>query len=390
MKRFEITFFYGPRPDRYNDASTFTMMAESGITLAQMQGSPEEIKTALKGCAAAGVRVNVSDWRVWRALEVDEAECDRIVAEICADYAGYEALNGFDLVDEPHCRAFDGLGRVVAAFRRHAPQCETVINLYPDQAFLESLGNASYEEHLEDFVTRVNPDFISYDHYHFFGRDCPRPTLSPTGDRRADLIMQTAFCEHDRPSFLGNAEKVRRCARAHGLDAMCIVLLTEHGMYRNLTRAELSWEVNMCLVYGFRRVSFFTYAVPVGDADDVWRWDNAMVDSEGKPYQHYYDVQAISRWLRPLGEHLFSLDCERVCDTAAETVCHGNIRGITGDAMVGCYSDGSVLIANKSHMLSETFTVTADTLTRYDTETDRFVPCDTTFTIEAGASVLIK
>ncbi len=243
---------------------------------------------------------------------------------------------------------------------------------------------------MEDFVARVKPDFVSYDHYHFFGRDCPRPVLSTTGNRRADLIIQNAYREHDRPGFFENAEQVRRCARAHGLDAMCIVLLTEHGMYRNLTRAELSWEVNVCLAYGFRRVSFFTYALPVGDADGVWRWDNAMVDPEGNKYQHYYDVQAISRWLRPLGEHLFSLDCERVCHTDTDTVCHGSIRGITGDAAVGCYSDGSVLIVNKSHMLSETFTVEAETLTRYDTETDRFVPCDTTFTLEAGQSALIK
>ena len=71
MKRFEITFFYGPRPNRYGYEETYTMMAESGITLAQMQGTPEEIKIALKGCAAAGVRVNVSDRRVWKAMEAD-------------------------------------------------------------------------------------------------------------------------------------------------------------------------------------------------------------------------------------------------------------------------------------------------------------------------------
>jgi len=390
MKQFEITFFYGPRPCRYDKEDTFTVMAQSGITLAQLGGSPKEIQTALERCAAAGLRVNVCDGRVWAAMDADEAECDRIVAEICADYAGYEALNGFDLADEPHASKFDALGRVVAAFRRHAPQYETVINLYPNYANAEQLGNATYDEHLEAFVARVNPDFLSYDHYHFLGRDCPKPTFTATGDRRADLILENAYLENDRPGFFENAEAVRRCARAHGLDAMAIVLLTEHGPYRNLTHAELCWEVNMCLAYGFRRVSYFTYEVPKGADDDTWRWDNAMVDTEGRPYQHYYDVQEISRWLRPLGEHLFGLECERVCHTAADTVCHGNIRGVTGDAVVGCYSDGSALIVNKSHLREATFTVEGDGLQRYLPEDDRFVPCEGTFTLGAGESVLVK
>lgn len=390
MKQFELTFFYGPRPARYDDAATFEAIAASGITLTQLGGTPEECKKALVRCAEAGLRMNVCDGRVWAALDADETECDRIVREICEDYRGYEALNGFDLVDEPHASRFDAIGRVVAAFRRHAPQCETVINLFPNYANAEQLGNATYDEHLAEFIARVKPDFVSYDHYHFLGRDCPKPDFTPTGDRRSDLILENAYLENDRPGFFENAEAVRRHARANGLDAMAIVLLTEHGPYRNLTRAELSWEAAMCLAYGFRRVSYFTYEVPVGADDDAWRWDNAMVDAEGNKYQHYYDVQAIARWLLPLGRHLFPLDCERVVHTASEPLQHGNVRAVTGNAVCGCYSDGSVLLVNKSHLRAETFTVTAEDLTCYIPEEDRFVPCDGTITLDAGACVLVK
>ncbi len=389
MKQFEITYFYGPRPHRYDEGETFTAMAASGITLAQLGGSPAELKKALTQCAAVGLRVNVCDFRVWQALDATEADCDRLVREICADYEGYEALNGFDLADEPHASRFDALGRLVAAFRRYAPHCETVINLYPNYANAEQLGNATYDEHLAEFITRVKPDFISYDHYHFLGRDCPKPTFTPTGDRREDLIRENAYLENDRPGFFENAEAVRRHARQNGLDAMAIVLLTEHGPYRNLTRAELAWEVGMCLAYGFRRISFFTYEVP-RDSDEMWRWDNAMVDTEGEKYQHYYDVQEISHWLRPLGDHLFALDCVRVCHTAEETVTHGGIRDIAGDAVAGCYADGSVLLVNKSHLREAKFTVQADALVRYVPEEDRFVPCDTSFTLQAGECVLLK
>ncbi len=390
MKQFELTFFYGPRPARYNDPATFQSIAESGITLAQLGGTPAECQTALVRCAEAGLRMNVCDRRVWAALAADEAECDRLVREICEDYGDYPALNGFDLSDEPHASQFDALGRVVAAFRRYAPQCETVINLFPNYANAEQLGHATYDEHLADFIARVKPDFISYDHYHFLGRDCPKPKFTPSGDRRGDLILENAYLENDRPGFFENAETVRRHARENGLDAMAIVLLTEHGPYRNLTRAELTWEAAMCLAYGFRRVSFFTYEVPEGDADNVWRWDNAMVDSQGNKYAHYYDVQAIARWLLPLGRHLFPLDCEQVVHTAQVPLQHGNIRGVSGDAVCGCYSDGSVLLVNKSHLRAADFTVMAENLTRYLPEEDRFVPCDNGITLEAGACVLVR
>lgn len=390
MKQFELTFFYGPRAARFDDPATFRAIAESGMTLAQLQGSPEELKKALVHCADVGLRVNVCDHRVWQALDGSDEECDRIVKAICDDYCGYPALNGFDLADEPHASRFDALGRLVAAFRRHAPQCETVINLYPNYANAEQLGSATYDEHLAEFIARVKPDFVSYDHYHFLGRDCPKPQFTPTGDRRADLILENAYLENDRPGFFENAEAVRRHARENGLDAMAIVLLTEHGPYRNLTRAELAWEAGMCLAYGFRRVSYFTYEVPRGAEDDTWRWDNAMVDTQGNAYAHYYDVQAIAQWLLPLGRHLFGLDCERVCHTACEAVAHGAVRGVAGAAVVGCYSDGSLLIVNKNHLRAADFTVEAENLTRYLPEEDRFVPCETAFTLEAGECVLVK
>ncbi len=390
MRRFELTFFYGPRPERYNEADTFRKIAESGITLAQLGGSPEDCKLALIRCAEVGLRVNVCDRRVHAAMAADAAECDRIVHELCEEYRGYEALNGFDLIDEPHASCFDGIAQVVAAFRRYAPQWETVVNLFPNYANAEQLGHATYDEHLADFIARVQPDFLSYDHYHFLGRDCPKPQFTSTGDRREDLIVESAYLENDRPGFFENAEAVRRHARQNGLDAMAIVLLTEHGPYRNLTRAELSWEAAMCLAYGFRRVSYFTYEVPIGAEDDVWRWDNAMVDGEGHPYQHYYDVQAIAKWLLPLGEHLFTLDCERVCHTAAEPLQHGRIASITGDAVCGCYSDGSVLVVNKSHLREATFAVAAEELIRYLPEEGRFVPCGNTLTLGAGECALVR
>ena len=48
----------------------------------------------------------------------------------------------------------------------------------------------------------------------------------------------------------------------------------------------------MCLVYGMKRISFFTYWEPAHD--EFWQWTNAMCDTEGNKMQHWYDVKEIN------------------------------------------------------------------------------------------------
>lgn len=98
------------------------------------------------------------------------------------------------------------------------------------------------------------------------------------------------------PGFFENIEDVRSVAAKYDLAAMLIVLLTEHGPYRNLTRAELFWEVNMCLAYGMKRISYFTYWEP--GHDDFWRWTNARATPRATRPSHYEDVSVINRTTR--------------------------------------------------------------------------------------------
>ena len=390
FKQFDLTYYYGPGEGLCDREDVFSDMAAAGITLAQIRNGADNNKRALVHCAKYGIRANVSDKRLDAAILATPEECDRLVREVCEEYLSYEALVGFDISDEPKSDEFDGLGRVVDALHRYAPECETVINLFPNYAMPEQLGNPDYETHLREFISRVRPDFLSYDHYHFLTDEEEKKHFEKTGDEREELIRQNAHMRTARPGFFENAEIIRRFARENDLYAMQIVLLVKHGPYRDLARAELSWEAGMCLAYGFRRVSYFTYGLPTGD-DDFWHWDEAMIDADGNKCRHYFDVQAISKWLLPLGRHLFSLDCERVVHTADRSeIGHGRVRRILGDAVVGCYSDGSCLVVNKDYEKEQTVTVEADTLERYIPEEDRFVPCEKSIILDAGECVLLR
>lgn len=390
MKCFELTYYYGPDESLVEHEDIWRDMRDAGITLAQIRYTKENNITALGYCEKYGIRANVWDVRIQRAIRSGEREtCDALIAECVRDYTPYRACVGFDITDEPSCADFFGLGGVMDAFRRYAPEHETVINLFPNYATPELLGCATYEEHIRRYMDEVRPTMLSYDHYHFLKEGESGEVVADLGREHENRIFENAHSSRERAGFFENADIIRDAARAAGIDAMMIALLVEHGPYRCLTREELSYEASVCLAYGFRRMSYFTYGLPRGD-DAFWHWQHAMIDNEGERDGHYYDVQAISRWLLPLGEHLFSLDCERVVHADCEPLCHGRIRSLSGATVVGCYSDGSALIANKSHTDAVRIEIDATALERYLPEEDAFVPCDGAMVIAAGGCVLVR
>lgn len=68
----------------------------------------------------------------WASLS--DADLDRRVQEIAAAGGRSDSVLGYFVMDEPGASRFATLGKVVAAFRRHAPGKLAYINLYPNYA----------------------------------------------------------------------------------------------------------------------------------------------------------------------------------------------------------------------------------------------------------------
>jgi hypothetical protein len=242
----------------------------------------------------------------------------------------------------------------------------------------------------------VRPHFISYDHYHFLGREKRNAAITDIADERERLIRLSAETTVDRGGFFENIEDIRKISLKYGIDAMLIVLLTEHGPYRNLTYGELLWEVNMSLAYGMKRISYFTYWEP--SYDEHWQWTNAMCDTVGNKMQHYYDVQSINRTVRPVGEYLFDRTSTGVYHigeigekgTAEFTSC-GKVQSIEGDCgVIDIFDDGSMYLVNRDFLAQRTFTIRTDaslTVMKDGVFTDQ---ADSTFTLDPGEGVLFK
>lgn len=396
MKTFDITYFHGPFREYITKPEVIADIAASGITLVPLSGDTETVKTALTLLRCYGLRAVVHDPRIGALYSKETiAAVDETVRGIVADYADFENVIGWDITDEPNSAKFPILAAIVNAFRRYSPDKETVINLFPNYASPEQLGNPDYITHLEEFVNVVRPHFISYDHYHFLGREKRKATIDSTVDERERLIRLSAETTVNRGGFFENIEDIRNVSLKYDLDAMLIVLLTEHGPYRNLTYGELLWEVNMSLAYGMKRISYFTYWEP--SHDEHWQWTNAMCDTTGKKMQHYYDVQSINKAIKPVGEYLFGRTSTGVYHigtpepgTTAFTSC-GKVQKIDGDCgVVGVFDDGTMYLVNRDFLAPRTFKINADAPLTIMKD-GVFVDMDTNeITLEAGEGALIK
>ena len=396
MQKFDITYFHGPFEKYIDSPSVIADIAAAGITLVPLNGSTAANKRALPVLDKYGLRAVVQDPRVSNVYYNDAiSDADAVVRQVVEDYSEYGNIAGWDIVDEPNSSKFPVLAAIVNAFRRYSPEKETVINLFPNYASSEQLGNPDYVSHLEAFVNIVRPHFISYDHYHFLGRENRSYTNDETISERERLIRLSAETVAERGGFFENIRDVREISLKYGIDAMLIVLLTEHGPYRNLTRGELFWEVNMCLAYGMRRLSYFTYWEPSNDP--FWQWTNAMCDTEGRKQRHWYDVQSINNAVRPVGEYLFNRKSEAVfhigsTEAGAEPfVGYGKVSAIEGKSgVVGFFDDGSLYLVNKDYINEGKFRIhSGETLNVMRDGVFRVLEGDE-ITLGAGEAVLLK
>ncbi len=398
MKQFDITYFHGPFSNYVVREDVIAEIAASGMTLVPLHYDTETNKQALPILRRFGLRAIVSDPRIYRIYGADDlAGADAMAREVVADYAEFDNIIGWDIVDEPNAAKFPVLGAIVNGFRRYSPDKETVINLFPNYASPEQLGNPDYVSHLEAFVNIVRPHLLSYDHYHFLGRQNRNEILDLDVDERERLIRLSAETTENRGGFFENIEDFRSVALKYDIDQMLIVLLTEHGPYRNLTIGELYWEVNMCLAYGMKRISYFTYWEP--SHDDHWQWTNAMCDTEGNKMQHWYDVREINADIAPAGRRLFNTKSEAVFhigtpeEGAKKFEAYGPVTAIDGEnGVIGFFEDGSIYLVNRDFINDNTFTIHTEKPLSVLSD-DRFIPvddCVITVELGAGEAVLLK
>ena len=379
-------------PGNFFSEERIKEVTDCGIDLVMGAYDVPTNRKAMEYCEKLGVKYMLYDGRIQQAIR-DPEKADELISAVCRDYKDCPALHSYFVTDEPNASAFPALSAVVAAFKKYDPDRLAYINLFPNYANEEQLGTPTYEEHLRQYMEIVKPELLSYDHYHLLTPNRPETPVNITDPREA-AIYASAQKKTDREGFYDNIEAVRRFGLEYGVPYMLIILLTEHGPYRYLTRAEISFEIWQTLAYGCSALSYFTYWTP-GD-DPVWHFRNGIISADGEKCDHYWDVQALNREIAPVGERIAATKSTAVFHVGEEkekvTPFAGfcGIDSIEGGSLtVGFFEDGSFVLANKDFSApAEVKIGTTAQLEIFDGTA--FVPCGKTVTLKAGGGALLR
>ncbi len=393
MKDYLITYWWGI-PEAYFSEERVIEAIEDGFNLLHFSYEPENNKKALALCQKHGVHAMIADGRMYKAMNEPENR-EKILTALTDDYKNEPALFGYYVTDEPNADQFPMLADIVATLKRLDPAHPAYINLFPNYANAAQLGNPTYDAHLRAYMETVKPEILSYDHYHLLTTEQPKEFITFDNEREAG-IYAAAQKRTARAGFYDNIEAIRRYGLEFAVPYMLIILLTEHGPYRYLSEPEIAYEAYQTLAYGCSMLSYFTYWTP--DGGDHWHFRNGIISEDGKKCSHYYDVQKINREIAPIGRRIANTTSTAVFHVGEEkeqvvpfAPCQG-IDGITGGNLtVGCFADGTMLIANKDFAAdAEVAIQTSHRLERLDPASDTFVPCEKTITIPAGRGVYLR
>lgn len=180
----------------------------------------------------------------WKKLS--DAEIDRRVRAAVQAAGNDPSVVGYFINDEPGATDFPALAKAVAAVKKYAPGKLAYINLFPNYATIgapdtSQLGAASYTDYLEQFVSVVHPQMISYDNY----------------------MVQYSSDLKDRStaaSYYQNLMDVRRVALEHHLPYLNIVASCQLQDGRMIpSPANLLFQAYTTLAAGYRGVTWYTY-----------------------------------------------------------------------------------------------------------------------------------
>lgn len=279
------------------------------------------------------------------------AELDEFIARV----KHHPALSMYWIVDEPDASRFEALGRLLDYLRERDPAHPGYINLFPTYASNEQLGTegdvvAAYQQYLREFLETVQPDYLSYDHYHF----------------RAGGL--------DGDQYFLNLSLVRQAALDAGVPFLNFIqACTWTPSMREPVSSELRFLTYTSLAYGASALAHYTYAdrgphtgCPVdaqGRTTALWdgmKGSNHEFLAIRRQLQHLRSLGAYHVGMIPPGaEELppdspFALDppVGRVAYTPPEPL-HGMLLGYFGESADPTH----VLVVNLDYRRSTTTTV---------------------------------
>jgi len=182
------------------------------------------------------------------------------------------------------------------------------------------------EHFWKDYIEKVQPEFLSYDHYpitvvtqkELDSRDPADPTYFPQRKVRV------------KPDYFDALDTCRGFALRYGLLFWAFTMSSRHGWYPKPTEGETRYQLMHDLAYGARGLQYFTYDAAIwleglinrqGERTDTWQiarrvnhgihtWAPTLRKLTSIAVYHTGPVWSGTRALKPDATQHLGVDCE--------------------------------------------------------------------------------
>ena len=336
LGEFPISHWYTVEPwsytnadGTYNDELTkarYQEMKDAGINLTVYFGhtidrSISEQMRLLEVCEDIGLKFigTISGGGTVPSLDV--------IPEIKQTLATSDAYVGDYVSDEPGAPEFDQIGAYVDEFHNQMPNKDVYVNLFPCYANpATQLKSADYEEHIDQYIEKVDTKALSYDYYGLNGNG----TVSSSYYTNLDLVRSKTL-DVRKPFWV-------------------ITQAGQVGASRMPNEVEERWSVWSTIAGGSKGISYFCYWTPSGGSFDASPY---MIDLEGNKTDMYYYVQRINADINTIGKKLLPCHADGLIasttryyplfdNSGAGRTKYGpvqHVSAVSNNVAVGCFRD---------------------------------------------------
>jgi len=252
-----VRLAWGSIPEQFTSDERFQELKEAGIThnFNWYYSSANEAEKALDAAGKAGIKVILN--------------CPEIASDpegTVTRFMNHQALDGYYLGDEPASDSFLVYGARAERIRALDKVHFCYVNLpritHSDPYF--GKGTENYKEYVNDFIVKVQPEFLSYDNYTiYFLKD------------NNELIID--------PQMYENLEVIRDAAMKANKEFWAFCLSSSHSvgsgarLYPEPVLGHMRLYVYSDLAYGAQGIEYFNYWLAASI--------NSTIDYRG---EHYY------------------------------------------------------------------------------------------------------
>jgi hypothetical protein len=253
------------------------------------------------------------------------------------------------------------------------------LNLFPNYANEQQLGNKTYQEHVDQFVAEVSVQVISFDHYPVIG----------------DTL---------RAGWYENLEIISTAAKKAGKPFWAFALAVAHGPYPIATIPQLRLQVYSDLAYGAQGIQYFTYWTPV---DTTWKFNHGPITADGKRTEVYDRIKLVNGEIKNLSPVFLGAKVISVAHTGAKipigtkqlTTLPPSIKSLETEgtgAIVSHLQNGSksyLVVVNRDFKRPMKMKISCDPKVKRVMKDGTLVPANTyieTLEVEAGDVAILE